>query len=248
MESHLLPVVDIFKTTGRYIRRHPVEFLVFVVALFGARRVFHLMPLGLVGQTQYAVAWAFSLASQFCVLCVASALWYRIDQRNRKADPRIHPQLAGRVLRAIPYGLLFVLIEQATGYLGYGLFQALGSVWDISQSSFGLSLTTNLSALPMLFLLSRFGFTLTGAAMGRPLSLKRSWRMTSTQALPLLLTILVWWIARQVPGEFVRQSGVGIEVYYTWLSIPYQMALTVFFYAVAAQWHLKLEQNTPIEG
>ncbi|MEZ7197624.1 hypothetical protein [Pseudodesulfovibrio karagichevae] len=205
--------------------------------------VFSLLPLRrLEGAYLYVAGWSWSalgaLLNLALVVVVAGAVLRGDGERGF-----FGPDFSRRFLRALPYAFCYYLcFGQAWGLLCWGVQWLAAPVFG-KHSFFLWTVSYHVAALPLLYLLCRFGFTLAGAAAGDRVSFRRSWELSRPVAGTLFLTALLWWAARRLPSDIL--SGVFpfspfTELYSRWLQVPVQCCVSVLGWAVGAAWYREL--------
>lgn len=241
--SALRRVGGVLRVALGRVRAEPLPFIVSAACLYLWSFASKLLPLRrLEGAYLYAAGWSWSVLGALLDLALVVVV-AGVVLRGDGERGFFGPDFSRRFLRALPYGIYYYLcFSQAWGPLGWG-GQWLGgplfgrdSVWLWVTSYYA-------GALPLLYLLGRFGFTLTGAAAGERVSFRRSWELSRPAAGALFLTALLWWTARRLPSD-VLFHGFALSpftVFYSkWLQLPVQCCVSVLGWAVGAAWYREL--------
>jgi hypothetical protein len=228
------------------MRAEPLPFVVGAGTLYLWRIAFKLLPLErLTGGALYAATWSWSVAGSLLYLAlfvvVADAVVRGEGERRV-----LGPDFSRRFLRALPYGICYYFcFSQAWGLLGWGVQWLAGPVFD--RGSVWLWVASYYAgALPPLYLLVRFGFTLTGAAAGERVSFRRAWELSRPAAGALFLTALLWWTARRLPSDVLLHGfpfSPLTAFYSRWLQLPVQCCVSVMGWAVGAAWYRALRSE-----
>lgn len=233
------------------MRAEPLPYAVSAACLYLWRLGFKLVPLErMTGAPLYAAAWSWSILGALLdlglVVVVAGAVL-----RGEGARRFFGPDFPRRFLRALPYAFCYYLcFSQAWGLLGWGV-QWLAWPMFGKNSALLLAISSYVGAVPPLYLLGRFGFTLAGAAVGDRVSFRRSWALSRPAAGTLFLTALLWWGAKRLPSD-ILSNGFPFNpfaiVYFRWLHLPVQCGVSVLGWAVGAAWYRELRTGAGESG
>ena len=231
---------------ARSVRVRPLPYGACAVALVLATLAGKLLPFSrLDGVFLYATAWSWTVLRMLLVLALVIVATEAV-LRGERGRPFVVPGFWGRFLRALPYGLCYVLcFDQAGALLAWGLQRLAGALVGGDFPALWTA-TYHAAALVPLFLLSRFGFTLAGAAAGDRVSFRRSWALSGPAASALFLTALLWWAARRFPSG-ILVTGISahpaVMFYFRWLDLPVRSCVAVAGWAVGAAWYRELRRE-----
>ncbi|OIQ49436.1 hypothetical protein BerOc1_01361 [Pseudodesulfovibrio hydrargyri] len=225
------------------MRAEPLPFVVGAGCLYLWKLAFKLLPLErLTGGPLHAAAWSWSIAGallELALFVVVADAMVRGDGERRVFGPGF-PR---RFLRTLPYAFCYYLcFGQAWGLLGWGVQWLAEPVFG-KNSFFLWTASYHVGALPLLYLLGRFGFTLAGAAAGERVSFRRSWELSRPAAGALFLTALAWWAALRLPSDILVNgfpSSPFTGFYFRWLDLPARCGTAVLSWAVGAAWYRAL--------
>ncbi|MGE4424010.1 MAG: hypothetical protein AB7D39_17055 [Pseudodesulfovibrio sp.] len=233
----------VLRTAFGRMRTEPLLYVASAAILYLWSFAFRLLPLRqLEGLPLYVAGWLWSILGSLLdlalVVVVAGAVLRGDGERGF-----FGPDFPRRFLRALPYAFCYYLcFGQAWGLLGWGVQWLAAPVFG-KHSFFLWTASYYLGALPLLYLLCRFGFTLAGAAAGECVSFRRSWELTRPAAGALFLTALLWWTARRLPSDVLLHGFPfsPFTVFYSRsLQLPVQCCVSVLGWAAGAAWYREL--------
>nr|WP_321513564.1 hypothetical protein [uncultured Pseudodesulfovibrio sp.] len=238
-------VGKVFAQAFRLVLADPGRYGFFALLLFLLRKSSRLIPVGnMTGPFLHVTWWTYSIAVQLVTLGVMLSVILTATHRMRRERVAAGNDLFQRMGRALPYGFCLVfLFDQLYGFLAWGIASlgdmALGAEWGL----FSFSMSYYLGALPFLFFLSRFGFTIVGPAVDDRVSFKDSWRISSPGAGAVFLTTLVWWGFKRLPTNLLGFSPYPylVNFYFDWFHMPIQACVTILFGVIAAVWYERLK-------
>jgi hypothetical protein len=233
------------------MRAEPLPFIVSAVILYLWSFASKLLPLRrLEGAYLYAAGWSWSVLGALLGLALVVVVAGTV-LRGDGGRGVFGPDFSRRFLRALPYAFCYYLcFGLAWGLLGWGVQWLAEPVFG-KNSFFLWTASYYVGALPLLYLLCRFGFTLAGAAAGERVSFRRSWELSRSVAGTLFLTALLWWAARRLPSDILSHgfpSSLFTLIYSKWLQVPVQCCVSVLGWAVGAAWYRELRTGAGETG
>lgn len=247
-------VFGVLQTAFRLVRRRLWFFATLALFLLLIRGSFRLLPFeGIEGTALSLLAWSTPFLSMLATLTVVVVVVIKSLGLLRDADEPVLYVLGPRLTRAVPYAFLlfFVAMDNGAGLLSWAMIYVGEAVWGESSILFWTA-SYYLGMLPVLWLLSRFGFTMVGAAIGDRVSFKDAWEISEPAAGRLFMTLVVWLLAKRLPGDLMILIPFELGVFsvrgefyspiglaYSWGMPIYYAAMTVFFGIVAAVWYDK---------
>jgi len=228
------------------VRRFPKKYALYAFMMFLIGKSYHFIPFqNLEGAILYTLATVASFAYSFIMLGFLAAVVIRATNQMHGSDTGPGQELVLRMGKALPYAVAVYLVPaHLSGYLTWGMCE-LGRLF--TGGSLGLPLFETivfLSQLPQMFILVVFGFCVIGASLDTPVTFRQSWEMMRGKFWPILLTYLLWWALRSLPGTALVPFGMDypnlLDIYFNWLSRPLRAIINVFFFITAAVWYEKL--------
>lgn len=241
-------VWSVLGETVRHIRLKPLYYCIVILVLFCGGNIIGIIPASNWDNDTIRLLLNLTvLVSNFIALVCLVFSSVSVMDSVRGGSENIPRDIIPRLGKVLSYGFLYWLVIKNVlpfiPLLGSGMVNNLVGVKNniIVFNTFNY-LHLALAAL----LISRLGLVVPSTLMAEGISLHQSWQRTYPYRWPLFLTVMLWFLLKQLPTDIIVHCHSNPELiawYFNWVRYPYVAIISVVFFTASGVWYERVRAH-----